>query len=1463
MFHDIESALAQALEQCAAEPIHQLGTIQSHGVALVLTPTAELTIIQASENLADLLEISADLALGQPLAGVLGKTATQQVVQLIELAVNAKVNRTTGIIDITTDCCHKLDAHLYLSAGYPVLELSDDYCLAVSENWADLILKTQTLLVDEVDVEQDRGNLTQQQHQYFEKVAQTVRAITGYDNVMVYEFDENWDGQVIAQCRIATATDYLGTYFPASDIPAQARKLYTQNLVRVVTDVDAIAVPMVPAINPLTNAPLDMSLASLRSLSPIHIAYLRNMGITATMTISLLQNGKLWGLIACHHHTPKRVSVAMREAAHFISQLISSKLVMFELLNQHSLSNKVLELNIQRIAKLESVSSHDVKNTLPELMSLFNATGIIVVVDNQCFHEGITPPQGDLDDLLAWLDPQIIDEPFVCNQLSGIYVQAKAYAENVAGLLAIRHATTMKNCVIWLRQERIRNINWAGSYAQGLTQSADDKYVMSPRQSFDVWSETWRGFCEPWAQEEIKFAELIRKSLSNFLHSLHLEYKLLDNQYQQDELVNFIPNSIVMTNPQRLITFVNKDFERITGYSKREVMGKPCSILQGPDTDPEQLQHIRDSLDAGLPFLGELLNYRKDGSTFWNELHISPIFNSQNQLSQYVGIQRDITDQKLRQVALVSSEKRFRELSDVAPALIWQADNYKNRFWFNKGWFDFTGRSFEAEQGDGWMQGIHPDDYQVFIKTYYEAFDRRDAFRIEYRLRRADGEYRWIDGQGVPQFNEVGDFEGYVGTCTDVTDVRNSKAATDFFNVAHEMIYSTDLQGFIIDCNQHFCDVTGFARDEVIGRSVRILKSGLHDKFFYTRIWEDVNSVGFWRGEITNRKKSGTFFTVITTISTIHDTQGKPNRYLAVASDISTFIEKRQYLEQLAYYDNLTGLPNRSLIIDRLTSAMKQIKHDGGLIALLFIDLDGFKAINDHYGHDVGDEFLAAMGQQMRATMRQSDILARYGGDEFVVLLDGLNNHQDLGGIVTALLRSCSDNIVIRGMSLKISASVGVRLYPLDTETNDIDALGLLNQADQAMYVAKRQGKNTYHVFDQEQDQIIITRNNGVEAIQIGIALDEFELYYQPKVNMRSGEVIGFEGLIRWHKNKSELLEPAKFLSLIENNPLGIDIGVWVIKTAIKQLEQWREQGLQTTVSVNIDARQLMQANFVELLSAELQHHPHYQRHSLVLEILETIAIDDRVNVIKVIHQCKALGVDFALDDFGTGYSSITYLKELPIKTVKIDRSFIVGITQSQQNFKLVAHITHLANDMGKQVIAEGVETIEQGELLLNMGCDLGQGYVIAKPMPASKVLTWFNNWQVYPSWLNAITSDRNYHLLFERMIDPMVIIKNARFIECNLAAVRFLGYPYKERLLNQRPSDISPIRQPDGSLSTEKSRAIMDAAKQSGFQCFEWVYIRADGSEVLVEVVLTMMNLNGEDVMQSVWSEVNTVFVH
>ena len=458
---------------------------------------------------------------------------------------------------------------------------------------------------------------------------------------------------------------------------------------------------------------------------------------------------------------------------------------------------------------------------------------------------------------------------------------------------------------------------------------------------------------------------------------------------------------------------------------------------------------------------------------------------------------------------------------------------------------------------------------------------------------------------------------------------------------------------------------------------------------------------------------------------------GAPAIHVSIR-DITDSKAHRLQLEHLAHFDSLTGLPNRVLMADRMRQGMAQAQRRGQSVAVAYLDLDGFKAINDHLGHESGDQLLIALANRMKQALREGDTLARIGGDEFVAVLVDLGDVTASLPMLSRLLTAAAQPVQLGELSMQVSASLGVTFYP---QTDDIDADQLLRQADQSMYQAKLAGKNRYHVFDAEHDRNLRGHHESQDRIRTALTEREFVLHFQPKVNMRTGKVVGAEALIRWQHPGKGLLPPAAFLPAIEDHPLAVDIGEWVINTALTQMETWRAAGLDIPVSVNVGARQLQHPNFVDRLHSFLLAHPTLSPGCLELEVLETSALEDVEGVSLLMNACRDMGITFALDDFGTGYSSLTYLKRLPAKLLKIDQSFVRGMLDDPDDLAILKGVIGLASAFRRDVIAEGVETVAHGVLLLQLGCDLAQGYGIARPMPAHEMPAWCASWRPDAAW--------------------------------------------------------------------------------------------------------------------------------
>jgi len=449
---------------------------------------------------------------------------------------------------------------------------------------------------------------------------------------------------------------------------------------------------------------------------------------------------------------------------------------------------------------------------------------------------------------------------------------------------------------------------------------------------------------------------------------------------------------------------------------------------------------------------------------------------------------------------------------------------------------------------------------------------------------------------------------------------------------------------------------------------------------------------------------------------------GSVRGLVGIAADITERKEHEKQLQHIAHYDALTGVPNRVLLADRLVQALARTKRDRGLMAVCYLDLDGFKPINDNFGHDVGDKVLVEITRRIKETIREDDTVARLGGDEFVVLLVGMQVPEECAGSLNRLLEVIHMAIELQGHSIRVSASIGVALYPED----DHDPDTLLRHADQAMYAAKQSGKNRYHLFDAANDLRARSHHELQQQIRHGLAHGEFELYYQPKVELITRRMVGAEALIRWNHPSRGLLTPGEFLRIIENTETEIELGDWVIGTAIDQQRRWREQGLNIELSINVSAYHLQSARFSEKLKGQSDLCcPGNCGDTLQIEVLETAALEDVAGVGAIIAECKAFGMAFALDDFGTGYSSMSYLSKFDVDVLKIDQSFIRDMLEDKGDHAIVQGIIALAKAFDMGIVAEGVETEAQYQALLQMGCEVGQGYGIARPMKAGALVEW------------------------------------------------------------------------------------------------------------------------------------------
>lgn len=637
---------------------------------------------------------------------------------------------------------------------------------------------------------------------------------------------------------------------------------------------------------------------------------------------------------------------------------------------------------------------------------------------------------------------------------------------------------------------------------------------------------------------------------------------------------------------------------------------------------------------------------------------------------------------------------------------------------------------------------LHPEDRaEQYEIMHAHIADGPDEYRQQYRLRHQDGRWVWLEDHTWLVRDDSGRVTAVNGILMDISERKAAERKQQTIMEALEVgIVAADQQtGHLIFTNDFFSQMVGYAKEELVGLTYLDLHPPESAPMIATEFARMVAEKCAVARDIPVRRKDGSLFWADIRSSQV-SLDGQ-DAAVAVFTDVTAQREYRLELERVTHFDGLTGMANRVLLADRLQQAMAQSVRHGTHLAIAYIDIDGFKEINDQYGHDAGDRLLRSIAQRMQRSLRVGDTLARLGGDEFIALMLDLSTADDCMPSLDRLRMAVAQKIPEGDGTAQVSASIGVTFFP------QVDAIGadqLLRQADQAMYQAKLAGKNRYHFFDLAQEQAIRHRHRNLGQIHKALQRDEFVLFYQPKVNMRTGMVVGVEALIRWQHPQRGLLAPGAFLPDVEDHPLAVAIGDWVIKTAFAQAASWYRQGWQLPISINVGARQLQQSDFVANLTTLLQTYPTLPAHLLELEVLETSALENIEQVCLIMNQCAGLGIEFALDDFGTGYSSLTYLKQLPAQTLKIDRSFVRDMLEDPEDLAILEGVLGLASAFRRNPVAEGVETIAHGELLLDLGCDIAQGYGIAYPMPADAVPAWIATWKPGPSWLNRPLRQRD-----------------------------------------------------------------------------------------------------------------------
>ncbi|MBF0335299.1 MAG: EAL domain-containing protein [Alphaproteobacteria bacterium] len=547
--------------------------------------------------------------------------------------------------------------------------------------------------------------------------------------------------------------------------------------------------------------------------------------------------------------------------------------------------------------------------------------------------------------------------------------------------------------------------------------------------------------------------------------------------------------------------------------------------------------------------------------------------------------------------------------------------------------------------------------------------------------------------------------------------------ARRIIEVSLDAIMIINADGVIEYANPSFATVTGYDPSEVIGKTPRLLKSGRHDQSFYHDLWQSLLTRGFWQGEIWNRRKNGEVYPEWLTINTIRDEDGRLNHYVAIFNDISERKRSEERIKNLAYFDSLTGLPNRRLFGDRLSMAIANAHRNSHHLAVMFLDLDLFKRINDTLGHNVGDAVLVETATRLSATVREGDTVARLGGDEFTILLPELKEPEDAAKLAARLIAVVKEPFVIEGHELYVTTSIGISIHPEDGATVE----NMLKNADTAMYRAKDLGRNSYQMYTPAMNARSFERLSMESNLKHAVTRDELVLAYQVKIDMVSGKVSGIEALCRWLHPTLGLVPPSDFIPLAETVGLIGEIGEWVLRAACRQNRAWQDRGLPPIrMAVNVSAQQFRDQDVASVVAAILDE-TGLDARWLELELTETVLMQRVDEISKILARLRGMGVRIAVDDFGTGYSSLSYLKRMPIDSLKIDRSFVRDLGVDRDDAEIVSTIIAMAHNLKLKAVAEGVETAEQAAWLRAQGCDEIQGFLISRPVSAEDLVSLFD----------------------------------------------------------------------------------------------------------------------------------------
>uniref|UniRef100_UPI0026365012 sensor domain-containing protein n=1 Tax=uncultured Legionella sp. TaxID=210934 RepID=UPI0026365012 len=835
-----------------------------------------------------------------------------------------------------------------------------------------------------------------------------------------------------------------------------------------------------------------------------------------------------------------------------------------------------------------------------------------------------------------------------------------------------------------------------------------------------------RIFCiSIWFDAQELFLQTLTPFLKDFLgvFNLMLSKILVKNR---EKLLNTIMDkagdSIEITNEEAVIQYVNPAFEKITLYDASEALNKTVSsLLRSPIQDTHLFQQIKEHLEAGIVWKGQIQSRKKDGSDWIAQTTIVPVIDEQGKVTHHIAIKQDITEQVRQMSQLKVSEERYRNLMNAASDAIFI--------------HDLDGHFLETNTAACHSLGYTREEicslyvWDIEIGASYEVLnqmwkDLQDGpIDLEGRHKRKDGTSFPVEVRlGI--FNAIGE-RLVLAIVRDISARKRSEDTIRKLTRALEqspvLVMITDKSGIIEYVNTKVIEQTGYCAEEILGQNSRILQSGKTPVEIYESMWLQLINGEEWRGELLNKNKKGDNFWVSAIISPLRNDEEETTHYLAVMEDVSQKKSYEEMLKHQATYDHLTNLPNRIYGVSKLERAISKAQAERKKLAVLFLDLDEFKQINDSMGHAAGDLLLKALSERYLSVIRQTDTIARLGGDEFMMILEHLNCVSDAERIAKKCQDICVQPFKIESRELLVASSIGIAIYP----DHGHDAKTLMRNADTAMYQSKMRGKNNWTVFMRDMIDVATNYIHIKSELSQVLARNELSIYYQPIIDLKNNKVIAAEALLRWHSRSLGQVMPEQIIPVAEETGLIVPLGYWILKKVCVQLKEWQLiSGRNIKVAVNISSAQLKQPDFISQIKLILSDAA-VLPESLIFEITESAFIDDSKLILSQLNQLNSMNIHCSLDDFGMSYSSLNYIRSYPVKSLKIDRIFIQSLNTNNNDLNLVSSIIAMARNLKLLVVAEGIETEEQFNLIRSLNCDCVQGWYLSKEMSSDMFLMY------------------------------------------------------------------------------------------------------------------------------------------